>query len=139
MKPLFNTLIFRLYRLEQEYLRPYAKTLDLSSGQPRILRYLSRNDGCMQIDLANYYAITSATVSSILDGLEEKGMVRRVGVKDDRRSFAVCLTELGKRTAEKWDEYLKQSIDKTLEGFSEGEIQQFENFIVRAINNLQED
>lgn len=139
MKPLLNTLIFRLYRMEQEYLRPYAKKLDLSPGQPRILRYLAHNDGCMQIDLANYYTITPSTVSSILDGLEEKGMISRIEIKDDRRSFAVCLTDLGRKTAVKWDEYLKSAIDRTLEGFTDKEKELFESFIVRAIANLQED
>ena len=78
MEARLNTLVFRLNQLLQETLRPYADELDLSRGQPRILRYLLNHDGSMQIDIAEYYEIKPSTVSNILDGLSEKGLIKRI-------------------------------------------------------------
>ncbi len=137
MEARLNTLVFRLNQLLQETLRPYADELDLSRGQPRILRYLLNHDGSMQIDIAEYYEIKPSTVSNILDGLSEKGLIKRIEASD-RRSFSVRITDLGKEVILKWNEYLSEAIDKTLKGFNEEEKELFKSFLLRAIDNLKE-
>ena len=137
MEARLNTLVFRLNQLLQETLRPCADELDLSRGQPRILRYLLNHDGSMQIDIAEYYEIKPSTVSNILDGLSEKGLIKRIEASD-RRSFSVRITDLGKEVILKWNEYLSEAIDKTLKGFNEEEKELFKSFLLRAIDNLKE-
>lgn len=61
--------------------------LGLNSGQGRMLGYIYENQekGIIQRDLAEHFDLRGASVSSILQGLEEKGYIRRSRPEDNER------------------------------------------------------
>ena len=70
------------------------KNEGLTSGQPKVLEYLAEHDGAMQKDIAAACRIEPATMTSLLCGMEKKGLITRLA--PDRRSLSVYLTEKGR-------------------------------------------
>jgi DNA-binding MarR family transcriptional regulator len=69
----------------------------LSFAQLRVLTVLDEEDGVPAGRLAERAGVTPATVTGMLDILEEQGVVTRVRSKDDRRVVLARLTEDGRR------------------------------------------
>lgn len=133
----FNVLVFRLNQLIEDKINPERKKIGFSKGQPKVLRYLTINDGASQIDIANNLDIRPATISRILDGLENKGYIHRES-GDDRRSLKIFITDEGREKFEKWDAVLNVLIDEMLDGLSKKEKQELNRLLVKVIQNLKD-
>ena len=80
--------------------------LDLSTQELRVVEYLGDEGPHMMRELAAFLGLAVNSVTSLVDNLEEKQIVRRNRSKEDRRIVRVELTEPGKEayagaTAEK--------------------------------------
>lgn len=73
----------------------------LTLGQPKILDYLAQHDGTSQKEIAAACYIEAATLTSVLNRMEEKGLVARKMPPDDRRTYHIYLTELGTAMAQR--------------------------------------
>jgi DNA-binding MarR family transcriptional regulator len=69
---------------------------DLSVMQFRTLVYLNLYPGTSLSALAEYLGLTLPTVSQMINGLVEKGVVSRVDSSTDRRRVMLSLTKPGK-------------------------------------------
>lgn len=108
----------------------------LSSGQPKILEYLSENDGAVQVDIAKACHIDPATVTSLLSRLEKNGLVERRMKEENRRYWYVHLTEAGRTEAEYVKEAFYESEREALDGFEEKEITVLLDCLQRIRKNL---
>lgn len=70
---------------------------DLSEGRLAALLAISGEPGISPAALAERLAVTRATVTGLLDGLERQGFVSREGGAQDRRTLALRATEVGER------------------------------------------
>lgn len=126
-----NQTIFS--KLVYGHLLPY----NLSLGQPKVLEYISEHDGCAQKDIAINCLIEPASVSSMLSTMEKEGLIDRKANSDNRRSSLVSLTELGLEKAG----YVKKTFEdvekKALRAFTEEEIQQLLDLLMRVNKNLK--
>jgi DNA-binding MarR family transcriptional regulator len=85
---------------------PAVCTADLSG--PRwglMLRLLAEEksgacDGLTPTHLSRFQNVSKNTISSLLRGLEEQGLIQRTLDPKDRRLFRIQLTEYGRRTVE---------------------------------------
>ena len=75
----------------------------LTSGQPKVLDYLREHDGAIQREIAAACHIEPATLTSLLSGMEQKGLISRKMLPGNRRSLYVYLTEQGKALAARID------------------------------------
>lgn len=98
IKSFHHKLMKTYFALHKDVMKE-CKSLGLSSGQPKILEYLLENDGVCQKEIAMHCEIEKATVGTILDGMEQLGLVKRKRKEGDRRSLFVYLTDLGKEKA----------------------------------------
>ncbi|MFW9768675.1 MAG: MarR family winged helix-turn-helix transcriptional regulator [Candidatus Thorarchaeota archaeon] len=115
--------------------------LDIGPGQGRILFALLQEDGVPINQLIKKTLLRKSTLSELLDNLENAGHVRRVQSEEDRRKVLIELTE---KTRQMLNVYIEVSVEMTkifYKGFEEEEIDQFEAFLQRVLNNLvtQED
>jgi DNA-binding MarR family transcriptional regulator len=74
---------------------------DLSVMQFRTLAYLSLYPGSSLSSLAEYLGLTLPTVSQMINGLVEKGVVTRQNSSTDRRRVMLSLTSGGHSLLEK--------------------------------------
>jgi len=68
----------------------------LSRGELRVLRVLGRVPHCVMGRLAHSICLSLSSATGIIDGLIEKGLVRRDRSAEDRRVVEIALTEKGR-------------------------------------------
>ena len=132
----FCILFSRAYRAQTAQIRPRMADQGISMGQPKILHLLTRSSRT-QVELARACDIEPATVSKILDLMEQAGMIERVRSDKDRRSIQVQITEFGAQQHAKMSEIHAEVEALALEGFSAEEREQFINYIQRMTDNLR--
>jgi len=71
--------------------------LDLRPAQYSVLVLLGNSPGLKQSDVAAALGIQRANFVVLFDGLERRGLARRNSAPNDRRSYALYLTEEGER------------------------------------------
>lgn len=81
------------------------------------LKYKERN--WSQSDLGRRLVVTRASVTSVLDKLEEKGLVERLQVPGNRRIYHVDLTAEGQKLLDKVEPLYRNDIHEVLSGFDE--------------------
>ena len=69
---------------------------DISHGEFRALRTMSRSDRCTMQDIAKSIAVTKSGATRIVSRLEEKNLAHRVHGQNDARICCVQLTKEGK-------------------------------------------
>lgn len=136
MKTPIYRLIFKTYHAQRNLVRPRMAEIGLSPGQPKILDHLALGDQCMQKEIAAVCEIEPATVSKLLDGMEDAGLVTRSPSQGDRRSGCITITEKGRilqrQSKERFDEIAALELD----GFTEEEREQFHSYLCRVYRNL---
>lgn len=86
-----------MLRTASDILESFAAGLeefDLSQGRFTVLLLLNRNPDhpLTPAELADRAGVTRATMTGLLDGLEEEGLITRTGQQEDRRRISVNLT-----------------------------------------------
>jgi len=73
----------------------WIRARELSHEQAFVLGYLAKNPGSIQRNIAEVSRTSAASVSSLLQGLERRGLVERRAVDGDVRSKRVFATPAG--------------------------------------------
>jgi DNA-binding MarR family transcriptional regulator len=73
----------------------WIRERELSHAQSFVLGYLVQNPGAIQRDIAQVSRTSAASVSSLLQGLERRGLVERRTQDRDERSKRVYATPAG--------------------------------------------
>ena len=107
----FHYLLMATQSLFQRSVMAELNGSGLTAGQPKVLDYLARHDGSVQKDIAAGCQIDPATLTGLLNRMEEKGLIRRCNEDGNRRSLHVYLTEQG------WDK--QRGVRQTMERQSE--------------------
>jgi len=78
-------------------------------------------DDITQAELGKRLVVTRASITSVLDKLESKGLVQRVDVPDNRRIHHVVLTDDGERLIEQVEPVYRKEIHSVLGDLSDVE------------------
>jgi long-chain acyl-CoA synthetase len=73
-----------------------VSAVGLSLAQYRLLAALGETGEAAASKLAELMAVSRPTITGVVDGLVERGLVVREGVEGDRRRVDVVLTEAGR-------------------------------------------
>ncbi|MGQ9478025.1 MAG: MarR family winged helix-turn-helix transcriptional regulator [Candidatus Bipolaricaulia bacterium] len=110
-------ILLRLYQGVEALLRRLGEEEGLSPTQVQVLSFLSRAHPAYRgvNAIAKRFSIAPATASRVIDNLEEKGLVKRLHDREDRRRVQVELTAKGRRLmvrlralSAKLEEYIKK-------------------------------
>ena len=99
-----------------------AASIGLTSGQPKVLEFLSAHGESDQKTIASYCLIEPATVGNILLRMEEAGLVSRSQRAGNRRSLYVSLTDKGRDAAERMRLIFVESEKRAARNLSDEEI-----------------
>ena len=108
----------------------------INTAQGRIMFPLWGEDGISIAELTKETALTKSTLTSMLDRLEEAGYLQRVPSKTDRRKILIYLTEEGKKLQTRYASISQEMTDIFYEGFSDSEIEEFERYLEKILQNL---
>lgn len=137
MKESLHYLLMADHLLFQKSLLAGIKDTGLTSGQPKILDYLVFHEGAVQKEIAEACHIEPATITSVLLGMENKGLIIRKNLNSNRRSLYVYLTEKGKLLAEQVEMQFRDIEEKALSGFGDDEKEILTIFLTRINQNMK--
>ncbi len=126
---------FRLLRLQARLTGIVAdrlKAIGVSVPQCDVLTTLTEQEGISQQHLAERLYVTKGNISGLVDRLAAAGLVERRSIASDRRSYAIYLTESGRRIAEQGIDVQKQFIAETLGRMDPEHLLDFERLIINA-------
>lgn len=89
--------------------------------QSQVLRFVSRNEGCLMKDLAREFSVTLADITGIADRLEGKGLLKRTPDPRDRRASRLILTPRARSLAKRMDAVKQKTMAEVLERLTDRE------------------
>ena len=130
-------LIMANQMLVQKALLEQLKDTGLTIGQPKILDYLKDHDGSNQKEIARACFLEAGSLTTILNKMEEKGLIERRILNGNRRSFHIFMTEEGRKKQQLVENAFLQIEKKALANISADEFEQFMSVYQKIYSNLQ--
>lgn len=112
------------------------KDTNLTLGQPKVLDFLKDHDGANQKDIASGCHIEAASLTSILNRMEEKHMIERRMLNGNRRSYHIYLTDTGKELQVAVEQAFLQLEEEAFAGISEDERSRFIQTFFKIYENM---
>lgn len=117
------------------YLEEDTRDLGVSPVEGHLLTYLRSYAPAPIAELVRVFGIKQSTFTSLLDRLEERGLVRREVNPDDRRSFLIHVTDEGRELADRINGHLLE-LEEAIRGRLEpGEVEGF-RAVMEAIEEI---
>ena len=138
MNDSFHYLSMANHMMVQKKLMEQLKDTGLTLGQPKVLDYLKDHDGASQKEIAAGCLIEAGSLTSILNRMEEKGLLERKMLNGNRRTFHIFMTESGKKNQKQVEETFEKIEETALNNVSEEEQKVFMEIFLRIYRNLAE-
>ena len=108
-----------------------------NGAQGRILYVLWQGDGLTISQLSAQTSLANTTLTSMLDRMEQAGLILREPSPSDRRALLIRLTDKARALREDYDRISQRMNEMYYLSFTEAEIRQFESYLQRVLDNLQ--
>jgi len=114
--------------------------VDIFNGpQGRILYALWENERLTISEIGKLTSLANSSLTGMLDRMEAAGLVERVPDKENRRRIYVSVTAKAKQYRDKYDWISDRASEIFYAGFSDAEIDDFENQLRRILKNFEEE
>ncbi len=110
--------------------------IGISGGQGRILFVLWKSDHLTISEISARTSLAKNTVSIVVDGMVNKGIVTREINLSNRRQTLISLTKYAKSLHEKYETVSEKMTALFYQGFSKKEQEEFECFLSRILDTL---
>jgi len=110
--------------------------LDITIEQWSVLYHLWKEDCLSQQELGNRTFRDKPSITRLIDNLEKQKLVKRFGLKEDRRINLICLTDAGRDLQQKTIDIANQTMDEALTGITKDEIETVKHVLQRVYDNL---
>ena len=114
----------------------FENGIEISGGQGRILFILWKTDNLTISEISEKTSLAKNTVSVVINGMVNKGIVDRNINPENRRQTIVSLTEYAKSLQEKYEIVSQQMNMLFYQDFSEDDQKQFEHYLARILETL---
>lgn len=136
MDDTLHYLIMANQMLVQKALLERLRDTGLTIGQPKILDYLKDHDGSSQKDIAKACFLEAGSLTTILNKMEEKGLIERRILNGNRRSFHIFMTDEGREKMQLIDRSFSEIEKKALSDVSDEELEIFMSVYKKIYKNL---
>lgn len=126
----------QIMRATDLHSRQVKKNCGLTLPQIMLLRSIRAQGDVTVKKLARDIALSQPTVTTILDRLEERGLVERIRSTHDRRIVNARLTEPGRQMLEKSPPLLDETFMRRFSALSEGEQQALKTALGKIVQLL---
>jgi len=96
-----------------------------------------RAEGICPSSLSRFQRVSRNTISSLLRGLEEQGLIRRALDRDDRRRFRIQLTAAGRELVQSTAPQRIQYLNRMVSGLSRAEREQLIALLSKLYRSLR--
>jgi DNA-binding MarR family transcriptional regulator len=111
---------------------------ELSPPQTRILYTMWHGDGIPIFELSRRTSLSKSTLTAMLDRLEAMGFVRRARSLKDRRAILIHTTAKEKAVRRRYAAASKDMAEIFYRDFAAHEIERFERYLTRILQNLED-
>jgi DNA-binding MarR family transcriptional regulator len=111
---------------------------EINPAQGRILFVLWKKDEIPISELSKKTMLSKSTLTSMLDRLEKAGYITREYSQDDRRKIPIKRTEKDKNLEKTYIQVSDEMTNLFYRGFTPEEIDNFEGYLKRVLQNLVE-
>jgi DNA-binding MarR family transcriptional regulator len=133
----FGYLLRDTSRLLQRMLQERVTRHGVTLSQNFILRELWETDGLTIRELGVRLRVVDPRMTTTIDALERKGLVKRVGSTSDRRRVHVFLTPKGRALHDDCERYSIEVNASALNGVSPAALREFRAVLGRVKTNLE--
>ena len=103
------------------------------------LKYISQNSGLTVGELADVLMMSSSSIAQLIERLINKGWIKKVEDKDDRRIFHILLTDKGEKEVVKMDEVFFKKMSSMLSLISEQDVKEILRIQKNLLKELKKD
>lgn len=115
------------------------KNIDEFNGSQGVILYSLWNNKELTIkEIGKITGLAKTSLTSMLDRMEEKGLIRRKDNSEDKRSIKIMLTDKAKELEKDYNDISNKMSNIFYKNFSDKEINKIENYLERIISNLEE-
>ena len=115
------------------------KNIDEFNGSQGVILYSLWNNKELTIkEIVKITGLAKTSLTSMLDRMEEKGLIRRKDNSEDKRSIKIMLTDKAKELEKDYNDISNKMSNIFYKNFSDKEINEIENYLERIISNLEE-
>ncbi|MGN1136388.1 MAG: MarR family transcriptional regulator [Oscillospiraceae bacterium] len=115
-----------------------AQISEFNGAQGKILYALWQKDNISIIELSKLVGLANTTLTSMLDRMEEAGLIKRHPDPFDRRKNLIALTDKANSLHEKYEQVSQEMSEVYYKDFTEEEIADFERYLQRVLKNVKE-
>ncbi len=139
----YKKTIYKFLRVHQ--LKRWHNAINLRKvegahlAQYPILDYIKEYPGCMQKDISDRFAFSKAAVSKTIKKLLDGNLIKREKNSQDFRQYDLFITEKGIKHIKQMKEAFNCCNVMMFKDFSEEEIEVFNSFLDRILENLETD
>lgn len=123
-------------RLFNRLLQADARAL-FNGEQGKILSVLWDEGECTASDIADITGLANSTLSIMLKHMEENGLIISYDDSNDKRKRIYSVSALGREQQIVGNEISDALSDIFYDGFSDVEIQEFESYLKRILDNMK--
>ena len=122
----------RILRVTELNARKLAHESELTTSQLLVLQHVSQRGSALPSEVARAVALKQATVTVVVNKLEDTGLVTRKRDTDDRRRVWIELTDAGRAALENSPDLLQHRFVKGFEGLEGWE----QSMIIAALERV---
>ena len=110
---------------------------DLTPRQLAVLLAVAGHEGASQTDLVELTGVDRSTLADLVRRLQRKGLLQRRRTKADARTYAVKLTDEGRRMLRAAEPLGKRVDERVLDALPNKQREQFIDALVSIVGTLQ--
>ena len=115
------------------------KNIDAFNGaQGKILYCLWQGEKMTATELSKKSGLAKTTLSAMLARMDAQGLIAIEESPTDKRSVTISLTPAAETLRAEYDNVTREIENIYYKGFTEEEVEQFESYLNRILNNLEE-
>ena len=122
----------RILRVTELNSRKLAQHSDLTASQSLLLQYVAQHKQALPSTIAKAIELKQATITVLLNQLEEKGLVTRSRDTEDRRRVWVRLTDAGHKVLEQSPDLLQSRFEHGFDQLEDWE----QSMIITALERI---
>ncbi|ACA55279.1 MarR family transcriptional regulator [Clostridium botulinum] len=127
----------------------YASTMGIVSNslkdsgfthqQIMVIKLIAHNGQVNISQLCDEMSLAKSTVSGIVTRLESAGYVKKIKNENDKRNTYVTFSDKGLKFAKEFREEINKSFDKIFSNFTNEEIMELRNNLIKVRNKIKGD
>ena len=130
-------LLAEVVRLQMRVYNQRFRATGLKQSQVAALIHLDRIEELSQTELADRLGMRKAATGTLIEGLEDKGLVERRRSQEDRRLQLVSITDAGRQVVDEVDHMAEELGTEYRRGIKRSERRQFVSVLQRLRDNLR--